>query len=370
MGNIVAPVVNISFIEKAISAIARGERGIVAIVIRETTPIGPVIITSVTEIPSGLSDFNTNQIKLALKGYTRTPKSVLIYCMDGGEDAVLADEYTAALNYLETAKWNYLCIPTIETDNKVSDVVTWIKTCRQNKKMFKAVLPNANAADTEGVINVTSSLVAGETTYTAEQVCARVAGLLAGTSLLMSATYAPLADFDDCTRLTAAQEDAAVGAGKFVFVNDGEKVKVVRAVNSLVTTTAEKGDQFKKIKIVEVMDMIYDDIRQTCEDDYIGKFNNSYDNKCLLITAINAYFTELANQGVLSGGYVEIDVDAQKNYFAGKGGIVKLEDGSEKALAECSDDEVKRANTGTWVYLQGHISILDAVEDITLPIYI
>ena len=67
---------------------------------------------------------------------------------------------------------------------------------------------------------------------------------------------------------------------------------------------------------------------------------------------------------------VEIDVAAQKNYFKQKGGIVKLEDGSEKAVDTCSDDEIKTANTGTYVFLQGHLSILDAIEDIELPIYI
>ena len=369
MSNILAPSVNISFIEKAISAITRGERGIVALVIKEDTPIDVTTITSISEIPSGLSDFNTDQIKQALKGYTQAPLKVIVYCMDADADS-LADEYTKAMKYLETAKWNYLAIPTVDTDSKTSDIATWIKSCRSNlHKGFKVVLPNS-VSDSEGVINVASSLILDETTYTPEQCCARIAGLLAGTSLTMSATYAPLNDFTDCTRLTPAEEDTAVSAGKFVFTNDGEKVKVVRAVNSLTTTSDTKGDQFKKIKIVEVMDMIEDDIRTTAQDSYIGKYANSYDNKCLLVTAINGYFASLVSQGVLSGGYVEIDVDAQKNYFRSKGGIVKLEDGSEKALESCTDDEVKTANTGTWVFLQGHISILDAIEDIVLPIYI
>lgn len=44
---------------------------------------------------------------------------------------------------------------------------------------------------------------------------------------------------------------------------DGEKVKVCRAVNSFVTTTGTKGESFKKIKVVDTMDMIKDDIRLT-----------------------------------------------------------------------------------------------------------
>lgn len=368
MSDIKAPSVSISFIEKAISAITRGDRGIVVVAIKEDAPIDVTKVTSVADIPAGLSEFNTDQIKLALKGYSNAPLRVIIYCMDAAAEK-LDDEYAKMMKYLETEKWTYLAIPTVETDGKAEDIASWIKSCRQNKRLFKAVLPNI-AADNEGIINVTGYLVKGESTYTAEQCCARVAGLIAGTALTISATYAPLIDFDDCSRLTPDEEDEAVSAGKFVFTNDGEKVKVVRAVNSFQTTTDTKGDQFKKIKIVEVMDMIADDIRTTAQDSYLGKYANSYDNKCLLVTAINGYLDSLKTQGILSGGYVEIDVAAQKNYFKQKGGIVKLEDGSEKAVDTCSDDEIKTANTGTYVFLQGHLSILDAIEDIELPIYI
>jgi hypothetical protein len=369
MSDIKAPSVNISFIEKAISAITRGNRGIVVVAIKEETPIAVTTVTSAADIPSGLSDFNTEQIKFALVGYSNAPLKVIVYCMDADEEK-LDDEYTKMMKYLETAVWTYLAIPTVETDGKTEDIASWIKSCRTTKKkLFKAVLPNS-ASDCEGIINVPSSLFIGDTEYTPEQACARVAGLIAGTAITISATYASLTDFDDCTRLTPDEEDAAVSAGKFVFTNDGEKVKVVRAVNSFVTTTDTKGDQFKKIKIVEVMDMISDDIRTTAQDSYLGKYVNSYDNKCLLITAINGYLDSLATQGILSGGSVEIDVDAQKAYFKEKGGIVKLEDGTEKALDECTDDEIKRANTGTFVFLTGTLSILDAIEDIKLPIYI
>lgn len=67
-----------------------------------------------------------------------------------------------------------------------------------------------------------------------------------------------------------------------------------------MTTTGNKGDSFKKIKLVEDMDMIKTDIQSTIQDDYIGKYANSYDNKCLLITAINGYFKTLVSEGVMN----------------------------------------------------------------------
>ena len=109
------------------------------------------------------------------------------------------------------------------------------------------VLPNV-AADTEGVINYTinknvyaetitnddGTISRVTTEYTAEQYCGRIAGLLCGTPLTISATYAPLGELDDCERVE--DMDAAVGKGQFIIFNDGEKIKTSRAVNSFSPT--------------------------------------------------------------------------------------------------------------------------------------
>ena len=151
-----------------------------------------------------------------------------------------------------------------------------------------------------------------------------------------------------------------VDAGKHIVGFDGEKVKTARGVNSLKTLTGDKGASFQKIKIVDAMDMITDDIRMTAEDNYLGKYANSYDNKCLLISAIGSYFDQLIADGVLESASVAIDVEANRNYLKGKGVNVEA----------MSDDDIKKANTGSYVYLKATIKILDAIEDIVLPITI
>ena len=109
--------------------------------------------------------------------------------------------------------------------------------------------------------------------------CSRIAGYIAGTPFTQSITYGTLNDLSDCNRLTIAEQDAAVDGGKLVLMHDGEKVKIVRGVNTFKTTTKTKGDSFKKIKIVNIMNLIYDDLMKSIRDDYIGKFNNDYDDK-------------------------------------------------------------------------------------------
>jgi hypothetical protein len=108
--------------------------------------------------------------------------------------------------------------------------------------------------------------------------------------------------------------------------------------------------------------LIETDIYSTINDHYIGNYSNSYDNKCLLITAIKAYFKGLeATEG--GKGYlradsstVEINVARQRQYLESIG----------VDTSEMSEQEIKEANTGSHVFLKGHISILDAIEDVEI----
>lgn len=383
-----APSIDISFIEKATTAITRGERGIVMLWVKDTLPTlanNPLTVVTENDIPKGLSDVTVEQIKLAMIGYTNAPKKVLVYCMGIAEDAeetVVEDGYKKAMEAAETIRFDYLVIPTVETDGKGEDIATWVKSMRTNrKKKIKAILPNV-AADNEGIINFTTEksikteTVTGkdgtkttvDTIYTAEQYCARIAGLIAGTPMTIACTYAPLLELSDCTRLT--DNDTPVDKGEFIIFYDGEKVKVVRGINSFITTVDGKGDSFKKIKIVEAMDMINDDIVKTAQDSYLGKYANTYSNKCLLITAISSYFAQLKRDDIISSYSVGLDVEAIRNYLKGKGLKATLDDGTIKEVDDCSDKEIITADTGASVFLTGNVKILDAIEDIKMPIYI
>lgn len=383
-----APSIDISFIEKAISAITRGERGIVMLWVKDTLPapaINPVTVVTESDIPAGLSDVTVEQVKLAMIGYVNAPKKVIVYFMgiaEDAEEAAVETGYKKAMKAAETIRFDYLAIPTVETDGKGEDIATWVKTMRTNKKKkIKAVLPNV-AADNEGIINFTTeksvktetvtdkegNKTTVDTVYTAEQYCARVAGLIAGTPMTIACTYAPLSELSDCTRLT--DNDTPVDNGEFIIFYDGEKVKVVRGVNSFVTTIDGKGDSFKKIKIVEAMDMINDDIVKTAQDSYLGKYANTYSNKCLLITAISSYFAQLKRDDIVSSYSVGLDAEAIRIYLKGKGLQATLDDGTIKDVDECSDEEIITADTGASVFLTGNVKILDAIEDIKMPIYI
>lgn len=382
MSTLKAPEINIYFTEKGASAITRGSRGIVLLGVKDTitAPLkNPVVITSTGDIPTTLDDTTKAQIKLALIGYQTAPLKVLVYGMGIDKDAeseAVDEAYTAAQKAWKDIKFDYLAIPTVSTDGKTQEVATWVKSMRTAKKRIKAVLPNV-AADTEGVINYTvnknvyAETITNEdgtisrvtTDYTAEQYCSRIAGLLCGTPLTISATYAPLNELEDCERKEDINE--AVGNGEFIVFHDGEKVKTCRAVNSFTTTVQGKGDSYKKCKIVDCMDLIADDLTSAIEDGYLGKYSNSYDNKCVLISAIKTYLKQLNIDGIVSADYnVEFDIDAIKAYLIGRGKY------TEEELAALDDVAIAKLDTGSHVFLKANVTILDAMEDVYLPIAI
>ena len=368
MAKLTMPKINISFSTAAASFIARGERGTVLQIIRDSALGGTSYsLLSVTDIPAALSQENQIQVKNTFIGYVNPPKRVLLYVINSGaknedppgEEADGKDyTLTDALAWAATQSFDLICGPADISAEEAETVALWVKFKRANDNMdILAVLPDC-AADHEGVVNfVTKGIVTAAGEYTAAEYCSRVAGLIAGTPLRIGATYAVLPEVTDVERLTEAEQDEAVGAGKFILWYDKNCVRCGRAVNSLITTTDTKGDAFKKIKIVSIVDQIAGDIRTAIHDDYIGKYANSYDNKLLVVTAIRGYLESLETDSLINPGWTfDIDTDAQRTYLKSTG--VKVDD--------MTDQEIREANTDTHVFLSGRLGILDAIEDVDI----
>lgn len=380
MAKLGMPSVVVKFVEAGIEAIQRSQRGIVGLILEDTkvaiTKVGqktdqhealknPFAVYTVDDIPSELSEKNKDYILKALKGYNKPPLKIVVYMMETVQGGG-ADKFQDPLKVMLTERFDYLAIPTIETA-QLEYLGTWVKTARENKfKKIKVVLPN-HPGDYEGVVNFANTkVVTADREYKPAEYTARIAGLIAGTNMTQSATYAPLNEVIDCDRYTQDEMNQMVNEGKFFIWFDGEKFKMSRAVNSLVTTSQGKLEGFQTMKIVDIMDMMYDDIKKTAEDSYIGKYTNDYENKCLLISAIMGYFKQLENERLLQKGYskCEIDTEAVRTYQLAHGLYTKEE------LAKMSEDEIKQLDTKKIVFLKAKVRPLDAMEDIQLPISI
>lgn len=358
MSTLKAPSVSITFAAAATSAVQRSTKGTVALIIRDAALANKTYsLSSSKQIPTALGAANQAAVARAFLGYENPPMKVLLYVM-GAADVLASD--SAALTWLSTQSFDYLAGPADLTEAEATVLVAWIIDQRTNNHaIYKAVLPNT-AADSEAIINFAADgIVVGVDTFDAAAYCGRIAGLLAGTPMTISATFAPITEAENVTRLTSDARDTAVGAGKLILMWDGEKVKTVRAVNSLQTVASPKTDDWKYIKIVELIDMVTHDIRQAAEDSFIGKYSNSYDSKLLLVTAITDYLATLQKSGLIEDGYsCVIDVDAQETWLQA----------NEVDTSNLTEQEIKEYNTGTNVFLAVSIKPINAIEDIAVSI--
>lgn len=341
------PKINIEFITAANTAVSRSANGIVALILTDDLQKGTVTSIYETEADVVKSHWSAANLDYLNKVFMGNPARVIVERIGADED------YSAALGRLKNKNWNYLSIPAI-SEEEAQKIAGWITAQRAAKKTFKAVLNYA--ANDEGVINfATEDIKVGSKTYTAAEYCCRVAGLLAGLSLNKSCTYAVLPEAESITE--SLEPDKDIDAGKLILINDGEKIKIARGVNSLATLSDDKTNDMKKIKIVDGMDLMRDDIRNAFESNYIG-LANSYDNKIVFINAVNQYFETLESNGVLYDEYdnhAEVDVGAQREYL-------------NQPLA-VSDAEVKRMPTGSEMFVEAFVKFQDAIEDLSFRVY-
>ena len=341
------PEIYISFETAAVSAVKRSSRGVVALAVTDATKGGAAsaVYRSLSEVDE--SKFTKENYRVLSLCFQAGPSKVAVLRIGSDE----ADTFTA----LDTLDFDYLAAPGLTQ----AKVISYIKAERAKGRGVKAVVANATAPDDEGIINFCAEdIVLTDGAVTADNYAARIAGLLAATPLTRSATYAMLSEGVSCGSQSDA--DAAIDAGKLILVPNGEGYCLGRAVNSLTTVTTAHGAAFRKIKIVDGVALVRADITRTFREGYIGSVLNDYDNKLLLVTAINAYFKALEGDVLdkTADNACRVSLSGQRGWLESHG----------TDTGEMSDAEILRANTGSEVFLEASLTFCDAMEDLTLRI--
>ena len=108
------------------------------------------------------------------------------------------------------------------------------------------------------------------------------------------------------------------------------------------------------------MDLYMDDIRETYEENYVGKIINDYDGKQMFVAAIGAYHKGLLGN-VLDKSFdnvVSIDLEEQRTYLESKG----------TDTSSMDDIAVAEANTGTKVFIASNVKFVNAMEDLKMNV--
>lgn len=346
------PVIDITFKQLAKTSVIRSQRGIVALILKDTTKDSLTVFDE-GDIPSSLTKENQGLIKDVLKG---SPNKIELFVL--GTEGQISE----ALTYFEGVEFNLMCMPEAQTSD-VTAIKAFIKKMNDVVKYkCDAIIAN-DKADSEAIINYTAKniVVGGESVTTANH-SARIAGLIEGTPLHQSITFATLSDVDAIENLTKEQADTRINNGELILVREMGKVRVARGVNSLTTLTDTKGNAFQKIKLRKTLNLIHNDLRRVIVEKYIGKVPNNYDNKCILITEIKNYLDELATEQLIEKvNTVGIDLSAQKKW---------LKDNTSLDVNAMTEQEIKEANTQSNVFLAISLKVVDAMEDIVIGISI
>lgn len=183
--------------------------------------------------------------------------------LTGGENnATQNADITAFLEAADSVKFNTMAFPFSE-NTLLASVKTKIRYMRENEgKKVQAVVPNMTSPDYEGVINITNSYALDDRELTAVQATAFVAGMTAGASYVESNTYRAV---EGAVRVVGVKNHeeavAAINRGEFFFsVSEAGAVVVEYDINSLVTFADGKGEDYRKNRIIRVLDAFNDSL--------------------------------------------------------------------------------------------------------------
>ena len=355
MPTIGMPKVKISFESMGLTAIQRSERGIVLLLLKTTNSkeAGAYQFTSLADVSKDQT-FSEDVNKFIRLAFEASPHKMLVEVYDEETRPL-----ETVLKRLALMKFNYYAAPNASA-GEVETILSWQKSVVTEKDKTCKFVAFQEEADDETIIDwEVDNITYDDVVYTGQEFTALVASQLAALPLARSFTYFTWPKLTKADLPFSEDEDEAVNAGKLFLTYDGEKYKIARGVNSLVTYSEDKGEDFSKIRVVEAMHLIKDDIRETWENYYAGKILNKYENKQQFIALINqVYFKELEETVLDAEGnsHVDIDLEANRAYAIQRG--AKVEDMTEM--------QIKTYNTGSNVYLTGIVGILDAMEDLTI----
>lgn len=350
------PTLKIAFEKAAGAVVSRTKKGIVAVMVRDEEAQGVYTMSSTLFIPPDLGEANKKHIRTAFEGSDRgEPSQVVLAVIAPDTEDTTALE--AGLKLLEAYSIDYLAGPPDVTDQELTALNTWVLVQREQDRTVKLVRPfRTTGSDHMGIIELDETGLADKAgPVTAAAYCARLAGIFAGIPMSMSATNVAMQELTAVTSRTRLEQQEAINNGKLIFVHDGLQAKIARAVNSLTTIPLDGNEDWSKIKIVEGMDLIRYYLRNTIEQNYLGRYANTYDNKQLLVSAIQDYFYYLESAGVLNPGqsFAEVDYDRQLEWINAQG----------VSTTNMSRQQVLEYQTGSWVFLKCGGRLVDAMED-------
>lgn len=201
-----------------------------------------------------------------------------------GADATVT-QHTEFLTAAEAYTFN--AMGCVSNEDAIKELyIQACKDARDNSGIKYQLVVFNKAADYEGVVNVKNSLDAVWWTT----------GAVAGCPVNSSNTNKTYdGEFVIPADYSKAELELAIESGEFVFHRVADEIRVLEDINSLKTTSATKGEDFKSNQTIRVVDQIAMDIAKIFNSKYLGKIPNDKAGRISLWSDIVNHHQELQN---------------------------------------------------------------------------
>lgn len=346
------PTISVEFKKLATTATARSARGILAVILQDTTKTNFTSKTYTALDEVAQADWTAANYAILSRAFAAGPYQVIAVRV--GTD----DTMTNAQTILDQLSYNWVCAVPAAFQAGLVAYVKSINTPRRIRKA-KALVSGQTSADDIHIVNVanTKVTVKGESTaIDINNYLPRLAGILAACPMDEAVTFQALDDLEAVEAVTGL--DASIDGGNLCLFSDDDTIRIARGVNTLKTVTGDLTDDMKKIAVVEAMDLIQEDIIRTFKGSYLGRVKNTADNQALFVTDVSSYLRALADEDVVDseGISVSIDVSAMRAAWEAAG----------TSTASLTDAQVKKKTYRSQVFVAAQAHILDAMEDMKM----
>lgn len=352
------PQIDITFKQLATTAIQRGSRGKVALIIFDDTDktFSQKTYKLSSEVDADKTKYTLDNYKGIKDCFVGIPAQVTIYRLD------IAGDVSTALTEISKMKYDWIGTNAIEPATQTA-VAQFIKEQEALKKYYKAVVFKPTLSDCKHVVELVNTKVTFKDDRGEQDTFDYIPtalGVLAGLSLNRSATFLTLNNIESV--IDVADIDVEIGKGKLVMFNDDGVVRFSTAVNSLTTLDINNTEIMTKIENIEIMDLIYNDIFYTFRNSYIGTGKNTTDRQFLFISAVNTYLKDLAGEELLDPKYNNrcfVDVESQRQAW-------KAVKGDE--VDSWTDEKVINTPFRNKIFLAGDVKLLESIENLKFGI--
>ncbi|MDN9160070.1 phage tail sheath subtilisin-like domain-containing protein [Clostridioides difficile] len=247
-----------------------------------------------TQIAKVITDLQDNDYITWKKDATLEASAGLVFTGGTNGEAVTGAEYQTFLDKIESYSFNALGCLAITTEIK-SLFVEFTKRMRDKVgAKFQTVLYKKSDADYEGVVSIENKikdkdLVESSLIYWAT-------GAIAGCDINKSNTNKKYdGEFDVDVNYTQIQLEEALKTGKFIFHKVGDEVHVLEDINTFVSFTDDKNDDFSSNQSVRVLDQIANDIATLFNTKYLGEVPNDKSGRISFWNDVVKHHEQLQN---------------------------------------------------------------------------